>query len=102
MIYFNMKVGISLRNNHFKNLFCREPKISKHKCLCVEMIQCFDDLFALEIDLRWTGSDHAGPKFTLAFFGYSFSIGIYDTRHWDDKTNSWQIYYRPKKHHNKR
>jgi hypothetical protein len=37
-------------------------------------------------------ADHAGFRFTLGLLGYSISATIYDTRHWDRDSDSWEIY----------
>jgi hypothetical protein len=34
--------------------------------------------------------DHAGLDFELALFGYGVHFMIYDERHWNWETNSWE------------
>jgi hypothetical protein len=50
------------------------------------------DLFEISLDLRWRGSDHAGPSFEINVLGYTARIGISDKRHWNSETNSWCNY----------
>lgn len=36
-------------------------------------------------------TDHAGFRFTFEICGYFLAFNIYDSRHWDEKTNNWRI-----------
>lgn len=51
-----------------------------------------DDVF--EFKLAWTRKqDHAGPEFTFGIHRLFWcNLHIYDRRHWNYETNSWQTY----------
>lgn len=51
-----------------------------------------DDVF--EFKLAWTrNQDHAGPEFSFGIHKlFWLRIVIYDNRHWNYETNSWQVY----------
>ena len=82
-------------NQLFKNLFCFEAKITENKTFTFQITRHFYFLFVSELDLEWSGSDHAGPQFDLNLFGYELSIGISDTRHWNDDADRWVDYNNP-------
>lgn len=50
------------------------------------------NLFSFELDLIPTGSDHASVGFSLTLFGFMVDCKIYDSRHWDHDTNTWEKY----------
>lgn len=47
------------------------------------------EIFAFEFSLSHK-CDHAGLTFQIAVMGYAARFSIYDCRHWDGKTNSWE------------
>ena len=51
----------------------------------------FDYWFHIELNIQFSGSDHAGPSFEISFFGYIINLHIYDNRHWDQEKNTWNI-----------
>lgn len=69
---------------------CVSRKLSKNKVFELEMsTQWYVDYFNLSF--QWTRrQDHAGPAFTFECLKFYFCVKIYDIRHWDDKTNSYQ------------
>ena len=36
--------------------------------------------------------DHGGVRIMLGLLGYDVELHFYDTRHWDYKTNTWEVY----------
>jgi hypothetical protein len=36
--------------------------------------------------------DHAGLKLEFGFFSFSFQFNIYDNRHWNYNTKTWEVY----------
>ena len=46
-------------------------------------------MFDLTVRIR---CDHAGTTLGLGLFGYSINMTLYDNRHWDHKTNTWQAH----------
>ena len=44
------------------------------------------------MDLNWRQTDHAGPWITVNVFGWTVDLRIVDSRHWNDETNTWEVY----------
>lgn len=71
-----------------------EEKIpyTQYKNYCIEC--CYSnelyELLVFNIDLNWTGVDHAGPFIYIDIFGLIFHFKIYDSRHWNYETNDWE------------
>ena len=89
MIYIN--VGVSNPwGRPFANLWNRSGLITNHKAWEAELLQT-RTLIGFEISYTRRQS-HAGLTLELALFGYSISFQIYDTRHWNHITNSWEVH----------
>ncbi len=76
----------------FKSLWEKSGSITKNKHWDLQLTRYKPDYLGLRLDTCWRGRDHAGFSVELILFGYNFHANIYDSRHWDYKTNSWQIY----------
>lgn len=89
---FNIK-NVFYRKTNFKNLFNWSKLISKYKVFEIEV--CRYNYFLLDVSISTccSGSDHAGPEVEIGAFGYSMSLKIYDTRHWDYENNCWEEYH---------
>lgn len=95
MIYFNIKI----QNPWFcpKEDFVStdylywDKKLTENKNFEIQ-ISKFEpsDLFSMNIDFRFWGSDHQGPSFGVELFGYFFNVQIYDGRHWNWDKGRWQ------------
>jgi hypothetical protein len=72
-----------------------DKPITKNKTLEYGIDYHTWDWFVLDIDLRWRGEDHAGPKFFIRVFGLGLRIGISDNRHWNSGENRWVNYDNP-------
>ena len=47
----------------------------------------------LRINIGWSRKcDHAGFRFDVDFLWFMFNIGTYDTRHWDDENDRFEVY----------
>jgi hypothetical protein len=94
MLNLQLSITAPWCHNNFKNLFClfwRTGKLLKHKAWEFEVIQ--DWRVILNFTFRWTvRRDHAGPTLELGLFGYEVYLMMYDTRHWCDRTNTWEVY----------
>lgn len=84
--------GFWKNKNNFKNIFWKDKRLSKNKSIEFEGFIYSEHLLNFELDLRFTGRDHAGASFEIILFGYGFSIRFYDHRHWDYKNNTWEKY----------
>jgi hypothetical protein len=98
MLYSKIRFDNIWRNDHddntIHNYFYRHWNISKNKNFEIQISRWskVDSLLDLEVDLRWKGTSHAGPSFSLEIGRYFFCIKLYDGRHWDYKRNNWTDY----------
>lgn len=92
MIRIDFAIANPFKHKEWKDLYQGEWLISKHKVLEIGFFKYAWNLVEFELDLRWCGSDHAGPKLELGLFGWQVRIAIADTRHWNQKINSWEKY----------
>jgi hypothetical protein len=77
------------RWDYFKSLGCISGRLFKHTAW--ELEHTFYSPMLCDIDIDWKiKSDHAGFYFGLALLGYGIGFRIYDTRHWNYTTNSWE------------
>lgn len=92
MIYCSFNIANPFKHDPFKNYWQHEFLITKHKSLDIGFYKYAWNLFEFQLDLRWQGSDHAGPSLEIGIFGYTARLGISDTRHWNSETNDWERY----------
>jgi hypothetical protein len=77
--------------NDFKNVRCWSGKTPlRYKCWEFEILKSTDIVTVhFEITHR---RDHAGLNVELALLGYGIHFMIYDSRHWNWKNDTWEIY----------
>ena len=64
-----------------------------HKHWEIQIAQwSIETILSVDIDLRFRGSAHAGPKFCLEILGLMIDLHVYDSRHWDHENNCWEVY----------
>lgn len=92
-----MRIGFNLAifedHNKWESLFSKSGKTPwPHKAWEIEAHNFgWGNLF--DFEFSWTRNcDHAGISFKLGLFGYLVEARLYDTRHWDDEKNQWQVY----------
>lgn len=89
MIDFNF----SLRNpfsDRWSPMYNFDKRIGKHKALEVEILK---DSTIVSFGFRFTAmQDHAGVNLSIGLLGYFAMFNFYDTRHWDEKNNTWKSY----------
>ena len=91
MKIFSLRTQISLPFDHFKNLGSISGSIHKHTAWELEHTYYNGSLF--DIDVSWSiREDHAGFELCLGLLGYGIHFHIYDTRHWNYTTNTWEEY----------
>ena len=79
------------RWDYFNNLGCISGSLFKYKAW--ELEHSYYSPLLLDVEARWTHkADHAGFEFGIGILGYGVHIRIYDTRHWDDYHNKWEVY----------
>ncbi len=92
-----ISLSLTIRNaftpkSNFKNLFCWSKRVTKHKTIEVEVCRYNYFWLTLTVGIEFNGGDHAGPELEIGLFGYSVSLKLYDTRHWDYETQTWEKY----------
>ena len=90
MIHLNFAITNPYAKDNFKNLYCHIWQLAENKYL---ELQCFHEsrrLLAANISITWRGYDHAGPEVEFVILGYSLSIRVYDNRHWNHTTDTWE------------
>jgi hypothetical protein len=89
-----MNIWLALRNplrhSPFRNHWVWSKKVTQHKVWEVQVSQYAYNFLELQANLAWWGEDHAGPRITINILGLTLDICVYDTRSWDDVTNSWK------------
>lgn len=92
MINFHFSMRNPFRHKEWKSIWEKDSLIRfwKNKAYNIDIDFYLYNLLELALDLNFTGSDHAGPRLQVRVFGLGFSFGIYDIRHWNSKTNTWE------------
>jgi hypothetical protein len=75
----------------FKSLGSISGQLTQHKCWELEHYYYSRTLVELEFSVT-SRADHAGLRTTVGLLGYSISATIYDSRHWDQDSDTWEIY----------
>ena len=92
MIKFECNVYINCFTNSFKAIWNKSGGITKNKNWELEVYRDFSDLLGLSLNTFFSGCDHAGPSIKLTLLGFTFRAAIFDSRHWNYKTNYWEVY----------
>jgi len=74
----------------FDNLWNRSGLITTHKAWEVELLQT-RTMIGFEFSFTQRQS-HAGLTVELAVLGRSVCFTIYDTRHWNHETGTWEVH----------
>lgn len=77
-------------SNRFANIFCKYKRLSKHKCAELELLR--DSGIISFSFIITTKQDHSGFYIAFGLLSWNISFAIYDIRHWDYKTNKWEVY----------
>lgn len=88
-IYINLPSPI--KKEEFQNLFSVSKLITKNKAIELEILYYSRNWFIFEFNIS-TKTDHAGLRFEFGLFGYSIQFTFYDTRHWNDEEDDYEIY----------
>ena len=88
-INFNIK-NFWKKSNYFNNVFFWHKRLSKNKSMEFEVIESSDNLFNFELEIVFSGKDHAGPSIVLGILGLDVGVRIYDHRHWDYQNDNWE------------
>jgi hypothetical protein len=79
------------KKNKFKTLLSFYRPLTKNKSLELEILYSNYFLFKLELDMSFTGKDHAGIRFEICLLGLEFTLNFYDNRHWDCDADAWEL-----------
>jgi hypothetical protein len=89
ILTITFKVEIDLPYNlgsHFKNIFCKWKQISENKGIEMELL--FSNSFSTGFILfKSIHCHHAATHLQVSILGLSFTVHIYDFRHWDYEKN---------------
>ena len=91
MISLHLSLANPWAKENFKNLWHTDGSITKNKHWELEFIRHAYSLIEVAATFT-TRQDHAGLSISLALFGYTIALRIYDDRHWDDLNECWEIY----------
>jgi hypothetical protein len=89
MILFKLTLTNPFIKEKFISGWDKFYKLNKHKVFEIDTHYYSKSLFELDVDLNWLGRDHAGPEISIALFGFTIRLVIYDIRHWDYDKNTW-------------
>lgn len=86
-------INFSLKNPYckrFDNPYSVDVKVSKYKSF---EFNVFKTNTIIEFDFSiYPRMDHGGTNLELGLFGYNIALSLYDIRHWNDDTNSYDTY----------
>jgi len=74
--------------SYFRHLL-NGSTLFKHKFWELELIHKSKNIVNFYFEITHCQS-HAGFRFEIELLGYGFSFSIYDERHWDWNTNTWE------------
>ena len=86
-------INLTLRNpwsDCFEHVRAWHGRLFKHKAWEIE---CYRSDTVAEVECRFTvQEDHAGLTIGLGLFSYTVRAQIYDSRHWNYTTRTWEVY----------
>ena len=86
-----LRTQISLPFDYFKILGCISGRLTKNLAWELEHSYYSGSLLDIDIELS-RDEDHAGFDLTVGLLGYGIHFRIYDIRHWNYETNTWENY----------
>jgi hypothetical protein len=90
MINFKFEI-VNPWSSRFSNIFCYAGSTPiKNKFWEVQAMRT-DDIVSLDFRIT-TRCDHAGVDLWLGLASYSINFRLYDNRHWNSDTDTWEIY----------
>lgn len=92
MLTLNFAIQNPFHKLGYEEIYQDHVLVTKNKTLEFGFYKYSFNVIELDIDLRFTGFDHAGPSLSIGLFGFVFSISLSDNRHWNSITNKWEDY----------
>lgn len=90
MINFRLSVSIPW-SDRFESLYIKTGKTPFRYKFWEFQILKHSDIIAIDLRLS-TRQDHAGLDIWLGLVGYSINFLVYDSRHWNYETKTWEIH----------
>lgn len=90
MIKLKINFPSLVKGPSFRNFWSRSFRAFGTRCIEIQLFQYGIQLLDIDLDLEFTGSDHAGPRLELGVLGYYVSIGFPESRHWNPITDDWE------------
>jgi hypothetical protein len=93
-----IKVSLDIKNPWSRDLpmhnyLYKHKRLSKNKSFEIQIHRSSPyNLFRFFVNLAWRGEDHAGPELEVELGKYCFNVKVYDHRHWDYETGTWEVY----------
>jgi len=91
MIYFSFSLRNPWSKGSFGSKYTNGGHIGGHKYWEIEVLEVGGTLLEVEFNIS-SHRDHGGVDASFGLAGYVLTLRLYDSRHWDDKTNDWQKY----------
>ena len=92
MLNFSLKLLNPFCKEYFENIFCTAWQLSKNKFLEFEITYFSKTIIDIDFSIT-TKCDHAGVSLEVGILCISMHINLYDSRHWNETTDAWKIYY---------
>ena len=92
MIDIRARITNPWGKNNFKNIYCTSGDLTKNKAWEFEITYYSPTLLGFVCTCNFRGRDHAGLRLELGLLGYSVTLNVYDTRHWDIERDCWEVY----------
>lgn len=89
MINFNFSIS-NPWSRRWKTLWCKHSLLSINKAVEFNGYKT-NTIITVDFNLTFQ-TDHAGLRLMLGLFGYEVEVHFYDTRHWDNEKDSWNVY----------
>ena len=90
LIHFTIQTNFPpLYKFFWKNLFCNCIQLTKNKSFEIQLT--FENTLITGLEIRKSiHCDHASFNLNIKLLGFTFSMRIYDHRHWDHENNKFE------------
>jgi hypothetical protein len=88
---FNFRLDNPFAEEYFEILHYKFKPLTENKTFEFQFNIDSKVLLSFNLNIVFSGRDHAGPYLELGLLGHSISFSIHDNRHWDHSSNCWEI-----------
>lgn len=94
MFYFGFDISWPYKiNKKIIDILYKDYSISKNKAIEIQLSKFGNSFTIIGFDFGLHPyQSHGGLRISIDLLGYSFIIKIYDKRHWDYETGTWEVY----------